>query len=328
MINLYILSENKIIHKIHETNLPIDDEPIWIDLYNVTATEEKLVESFLGVDIPTRKEMQARAVSKRTYTERDAIYMTSMLITKSDVNLPESHPVTFAIYKDYFIPVRYSQPKTFQIFSDYITNNDFDVIPTGHSLFIGLMDAIIDRFAGILEKARTNIDNSANAVFRLKENRKKDDTGEINYREIISKIGATGRLISKTKESSVAIERTISYARKAEVIDWDEKHEERMKSLLRNIDSLGDYADYLSNETNFLLDATLGVIGIEQNDVMKLLSVVSIIFLPPTLVASIYGMNFRIMPEIDWAEGYYFAIGLMIFSAVFSYRYFKKQKLF
>lgn len=327
MINLYVLSENKIIHKIHDSNLPIDDEPIWIDLYNVTSTEEKLVETYLGVDIPTRKEMQARAVSKRTYTENSAIYMTSMMITKSDVNLPESHPVTFALYKNCFITVRYSQPKTFQIFSEYITNNDFEVIPTSQTLFIGIMDAIIDRFAGILEKARTNIDNCANSVFRLKENKKKAEQ-EVNYRDIISKIGETGRLVSKTKESAVAIERTLSYASESKVIEWEGQYIDRMKSLIKNIDSLGDYADYLSSEANFLLDATLGVIEIEQNDVMKLLSIVSIIFLPPTLVASIYGMNFRIMPEIDWEAGYYFAIGLMLFSAIFSYRYFKKQKLF
>lgn len=326
MINLYILSENKIIHKIHDSNLPIDEDPIWIDLYNVTAVEEKLVESYLGVDIPTRKEMQSRAICKRSYTENNAIYMTSMLIAKSDQSLPESHPVTFALYKDCFITVRYSQPNTFKIFSDFILNNDFDELPTGQSLFVGLMDAIIDRFAGILEKARTNIDNAANAVFRLKENRKKDY--EINYREIISKIGATGRLISKTKESAVAVERTLSYACESEVVNWDEKFIHRMKSLIKNIDSLGDYADYLSSESNFLLDATLGVIEIEQNDVMKLLSIVSIIFLPPTLVASIYGMNFKIMPEIDWESGYYFAIGLMFLSALISYRYFKKQKLF
>lgn len=326
MINLYVLSENRIIQKTHDSNLPIDDDPIWIDLYNVTATEEKLVETYLGVDVPTRKEMQARAVSKRTYTENNAIYMTAMIINKSDVNLPESNPVTFALFDNCLITVRYSQPKTFKIFSDHITNNDFEVIPTGQSLFVGIMDAIIDRFAGVLEKARTNIDHAANTVFRLKDGKKVED--DVNYREIISKIGETGRLISKTRESAVAIERTLTYARKSDIIDWNENQIERMGALLKNVDSLGDYADFLSSEANFLLDATLGVIGIEQNDVMKLLSIVSIIFLPPTLVASIYGMNFKTMPETHWESGYYFAIGLMLLSAILSYRYFKKQKLF
>jgi len=324
MINLYILSGNKIVHKVHDANMPIDDEPLWIDLYNVTPLEEKIVEKYLGIDIPTRAEMRARAVSKRTYTENNAIYMTAMIITKSDVHLPESHPITFAIYKNFFITVRYSHPKTFQIFSDHILEKEMEEKPTAQSIFIGLMDAVVDRFAGILEKARTNIDHAANSVFQLRENKKSVD---VSYRQIITKIGATGRLISKTRESAFAIERTMSYASNATSIKWDKGLLERIENLLKIIDSLGDYADFLSNETNFLLDATLGVIEIEQNDVMKIFSIVSILFLPPTLVASIYGMNFKIMPETDWDGGYFFAIGLMVFSAIISYKYFKKQKL-
>lgn len=324
MINLYIKSGNSIIHKIHDPDLPIEDDPIWIDLHNVTATEERLVESYLGIDVPTRKEMQARAVSKRLYAENDAIYMTSMIITKSDVHLPDSQPITFALYKNHFITVRYSQPKTFAIFSDHITSSDFETAPNAQKLFVGLMDAIIDRFAAVLEKARTNIDVAANNVFRLREHKK--DNVEINYREIITKIGATGRLVSKTRESAVAIERTLTYASQSQAVKWAPELLSHMKALLKNVDSLGDYADFLSNENNFLLDATLGVIGIEQNDMMKIFSIVSIIFLPPTLVASIYGMNFRSMPEIDWEAGYLYAIGLMLLSALFSYKYFKKQK--
>ena len=109
-------------------------------------------------------------------------------------------------------------------------------------------------------------------------------------------------------------------------IKFETQLHHRLNALLKDTISLADYADFLSNETSFLLDATLGVVNIEQNDVMRIFSIVSIIFLPPTLVASIYGMNFRIMPEINRSAGYFYAIGLMFISAALSYRYFKKHK--
>jgi magnesium transporter len=118
----------------------------------------------------------------------------------------------------------------------------------------------------------------------------------------------------------------MTYVSQSTSIKFDKPLHQRILSLLKDASSLSDYADFLSNETSFLLDATLGVVNIEQNDVMRIFSIVSIIFLPPTLVASVYGMNFRIMPEINWESGYFYAIGLMFLSALLSYRYFKKHK--
>jgi magnesium transporter len=325
MINLYFLDQdNKIKHTIHDPNLPFDEDPVWIDLYNITPSEEKMVESHLGIDVPTKQEMVARAVSKRLYTENGATYTTAMMIAKSDERLPHSEPITFIIYNNCLITVRYSQPLTFTKFAEHILENTFEVIPTSQSLYVGLMDAAVDRLTAILEKARTNIDKTANSIFQLQNKKEKVS---INYRSILTQIGSTGRLVAKAMESSVSMQRIMTFATQSASVKWQDSHIDRINVLLKDLDALGDYADFLSNETSFLLDATLGVINIEQNDVMKIFSIVSIIFMPPTLVASIYGMNFRLMPEIDWEAGYFYAIGLMLFSAVLSYRFFKKQKL-
>lgn len=325
MINLYFLDEsNKIKHSEHDPNLPIDEDPIWIDLYNITPAEERLVEAYLGIDIPTKQEMIDRAVSKRLYVENGATYTTAMMIAKSDERLPRSDPITFVIYKNCLITVRYSQPQTFIKFTEHFTEHPFETKPNAQSLYVGLMDAAVDRLTSILEKARTNIDKTANIIFQLQN---KKDKVSINYRGILTQIGTTGRLIAKAMESSVSMQRTMTFATQSASVEWEQNHLDRIEVLLKDLDALGDYADFLSNETSFLLDATLGVINIEQNDVMKIFSIVSIIFMPPTLVASIYGMNFRLMPEIDWEAGYFYAIGLMLFSAILSYRFFKKQKL-
>jgi magnesium transporter len=325
MMNFYNISDNIIIHSLHDHKHPIEAAPVWIDLYNITPEEEKAVEDYLGIDIPTRKEMQQRTVSKRLYEENNALYMTGIFIAKSETTSPESQAVTFVLYKNCLITVRYAQLHTFQTFSAFILKNNFKTAPTAHSLFVGLMDAVVDRFANILEAARYNIDNAAQIIFQLnaKNQAKKQ---EIDYRDLLTKIGSSGRLISKVRESVVTIDRIMTYASQAPSAKFDSHLHNRLAALLKDASSLADYADFLSNETSFLLDATLGVVNIEQNDVMRIFSIVSIIFLPPTLVASIYGMNFKIIPETNWESGYFYAIGLMFASAVLSYRYFKKHK--
>jgi len=324
MINLYNISDNIILHSIHDPKIPITSSPIWIDLHNLTPEEEKNVEDYLGIDIPTRKEMQQRTVSKRLYEENNALYMTGIVIAKSETSSPESQAVTFVLYKNCIITVRYSQLYTFQTFSNHITKTNFKTPPTAHSLFIGLMDAIIDRFANILEATRYNIDSAAQMVFQI-NSKNKQEKQHVDYREVLTKIGSSGRLISKVRESVLTINRIMIYAAKSDIIKFEHQLRQRLESLLQDALSLSDYSDFLSNETGFLLDATLGVVNIEQNDVMRIFSIVSIIFLPPTLVASIYGMNFKIIPETNWEAGYFYSIGLMILSALLSYRYFKKH---
>lgn len=325
MINLYFLNkDNQIEHIAHDPNLPFDEDPIWIDLYNITPSEEKLVESYLGIDVPTKQEMRERPVSKRLYVENGATYTTAMMISKSDERMPHSDPITFILHKNCLITVRYSQPQTFAKFAEHITEATFDKKPTAQSICVGLMDAAVDRLTAILEKARTNIDHVANAIFKLENKKERID---INYRDILNKIGSSGRLIAKAMESSVSMQRILNFSTQSASVKWQQAQLDRINVLLKDLDALGDYADFLSNENSFLLDATLGVINIEQNDVMKIFSIVSIIFMPPTLVASIYGMNFKMMPEIDWEAGYFYAIGLMLFSAIISYKFFKKRKL-
>ena len=145
-----------------------------------------------------------------------------------------------------------------------------------------------------------------------------------DYSEILGRIGRCGNLIAKVKESLVSLDRLVAFA--ALTLGKGNKTvAPRLKTVARDINSLSDHVNYLSNNVTFVLDATLGFISIEQNAIIKIFSVVAFIFLPPTLVASIYGMNFKIMPELDWTFGYPMALCLMVVSAVLPWLFFKRR---
>ena len=149
----------------------------------------------------------------------------------------------------------------------------------------------------------------------------------VNLQELIERIGEEGDFVSKMRESLVSIGRAVAFMQAVEDQARENKqvkeNKARIKILQRDIVSLTDHATFLSGKISFLLDAVLGLISIEQNGIIKIFSVAAVVFLPPTLVASIYGMNFAFMPELQWQFGYPFAILLMIMSAVLPYYYFK-----
>ena len=149
-----------------------------------------------------------------------------------------------------------------------------------------------------------------------------------NYKDILKAIGRKGDLTSKVRESLVSVGRLLLYlANEADSMRWAKETRAQLRGMQRDVQSLSDHAVYLSNKIQFLLDAMLGVVSIEQNNVIKLFSVAAVVFMPPTLIASIYGMNFhKNMIELDWDYGYPFAIFLMVLAAVLPYYFFKWKK--
>jgi magnesium transporter len=149
----------------------------------------------------------------------------------------------------------------------------------------------------------------------------------LSYKDILRAIGGKGDLTSKVRESLVSIGRLLLFlANEAEGMRWSKDVRLQLQAMQRDVLSLSDHATYLSNKITFLLDAMLGVVQIEQNNVIKIFSVAAVVFMPPTLVASLYGMNFRHMPELDWTYGYPMAIVMMLAAAVLPYYFFKWRK--
>jgi magnesium transporter len=301
----------------------VPDSAVWFDLVNPAHEEDKIVERKVGAAVPTREEMQEIEITSRLYVENGARYMTATLMCQSDTDTPKTTPVTFIISGHRLITVRYDEPRPFMIVGNKLARNCSPTV-TGESVLMDLLDAVIDRAADILERIGSEVDQISHDIFEP-EAGGADRTR--SYNEILKAIGKKGDLASKVRESLVSIGRLLLYlANEADSMRWAKESRAQLRGMQRDVHSLSDHAAYLSNKIQFLLDAMLGVVTIEQNNVIKIFSVAAVALMPPTLIASIYGMNFKHMPELDWTLGYPIAIALMLLAAALPYFVFKWKK--
>ena len=295
---------------------------IWLDLEHPTREEERLVESYLGLEVPTREDMLEIEASSRVYREGDALFMTAILLAKTETTAPEASPVSFILANGSLVTIRYCAPRAIQAFIARAQKTAGGYL-TGETAMVGLLEGIVDRTADILERLGLEIEALTREV--LEHQSHKPGRGR-EFREILQNIGRHGDLNGKARESLVSLGRVLTFLTQGISASQHPKDlRGRLKTLGRDITSLTDHSSFLSNKSNFLLEATLGMINIEQNAIIKIFSVAAVVFLPPTLIASIYGMNFQFMPELDWRFGYPLALGLMVVSAVIPYWFFKRR---
>ena len=292
---------------------------LWIDLVEPTQEEEALVEQILGHGVPTREEMAEIEISSRLYFENGVAFMTAILPAQADGDEPQMAPVSFVLAHSRLVTIRYHEPRAFNSFPPRAERTAMH-LPDAKTILIALLEAIVDRLADILERVAHEIDGVSRATFRRHGKASQD------IRSLLEEIGRKGDLTSNIRDSLLTLERLVGFLgivpaqRRA-----PKEMRERVKTLSRDVRSLLDHSGFMAQKVTFLLDATLGMINIEQNAIIKIFSVAAVIFLPPTLVASIYGMNFEHMPELDWLLGYPFAIALMILSAILPYLFFKRR---
>lgn len=312
------------------TGTTVPNGVVWLDLVAPTAEEERVVEESLKIDIPTREELAEIEASSRLYQEDGAAFMTANLIRRGENDRPESSPVTFIIKDNQLITIRYHHPQAFPVYIHRAMKPQTTAM-TGWGILLSLVEAVVDRAADHLERVGMIIDDTSRATFnsgRTPKGRKMRKKN-VNFSELLENIGEEGDFNSKMRESLVSIGRMTAFMQA--IIDQMRQTKEtkenrgRVRVIQRDIQSLTDHSSFLSGKISFLLDAVLGMSAIEQNNIIKIFSVASVVFLPPTLVASLYGMNFRFMPELDWKYGYPVAIGLMLMSAVLPWLYFKRK---
>ncbi len=300
----------------------LPDDAVWIDLFEPSPEEDRLVESTIGASVPTRDEMVEIEPSSRLYVERSAKYMTASLLCRVETAAPKLSPVTFIISPRALVTVRYDDPKPFALFASRACKEDAGE-RTPEGVLTGLLDAVVDRLADILEHVGTDVDELSQIIFQ----RAGAQAYRKPYQDLLKMIGRKGEIVSKARESLVTLHRVFLYL-SAEIEGQKPSKEvkSQLRTMQRDAESLTEHASFLNDKITFLLDAMLGMVGIAQNDIVKLFSVMAVVFLPPTLVASIYGMNFEVMPELKWSHGYPFALGLMIVSAVVPYLFFKWRR--
>lgn len=303
---------------------PLPDGVVWLDLVEPTPDEDRFVEAAVGASVPTREEMVEIEPSSRLYVEGQGRYMTASLVCNVDQLSPHLSAVTFILTPKALVTVRYDNPKPFELFAARACKaQGAQTLNTPEGVLMGLFDAVIDRVADILEVVGQEIDQLSAIIFR----RVGAQAYRKPYTDLLKQIGRKGDLNSKTRESLVTLQRVLLYLT-AEIEGQRPSKEiqRQLKPMQRDAASLSEHANFLNDKITFLLDAMLGMVGLAQNDIVKLFSVMAVVFLPPTLVASIYGMNFENMPELKWAHGYPMALALMLLSAIVPYLFFKWRR--
>jgi magnesium transporter len=301
----------------------VPDNAVWLDLVNPAPGEDKLIERLLGIAVPTREEMQEIEVSSRLYVENHARYMTATLMCNSDTATPKTTAVTFILSGHRLVTVRYDDPRPFMIVGNKLARNCPSNV-TGETVLVDLLDAVIDRAADILERIGIEVDRVSHDIF---EPDNAASGQALSYKDILKAIGSKGDLTSKVRESLVSLGRLLLFlANEAEGMRWHKDVRLQLQANQRDVLQLSDHSTYLNSKIQFLLDAMLGVVTIEQNNIIKIFSIAAVALMPPTLIASIYGMNFRHIPELEWIAGYPYAIGLMICSAILPFVIFKWKK--
>jgi magnesium transporter len=300
----------------------ITEAVVWIDLLNPTAEEEVKIERALKLDVPTREEQQEIEASSRLYLEDGAYFMTATLLYQPAQGEPRTTPVTFILAGQRLVTVRYAEPRAFSIYVTRCNRAESD-LKCGTAILIGLLETIIDRLADFIERIQAEVEGLSHSIFEI--------TGRAAARQrrfdvMLRAIGREGEITSKARESAHSFGRLLTFLVHAANERKEVKPlQARIRTATRDVASLTDHATFLSGKIIFLLDATLGMINIQQNDIIKIFSVAAVVFLPPTLIASIYGMNFHHMPELEWWFSYPLALVLMVLAAVVPYLYFKRK---
>ena len=307
--------------------LPLGEPPslpqttVWIDLFQPTQEEDRLAEGFLGAAVPTREEALEIEFSSRFYEEDGAVYMTSPLLTGIQSGKPILTPFTIIVGDNRIVTVRYEELRAFtQFLTRAVKPGVCTSVPT---VLITLIEEIVERSADVLERIGLDIDRINQEIFKKRTGRTHVGT---SLEDLIAEIGLQADIAAKARESLATLERLVQFAGVALPATFGKGMvRNRLKLAGRDIRSLEDHVTFQSNKLTFLLDATLGLISTQQNEVIRILTVGTGIFFPPTLIGTTYGMNFQYMPELDWPFGYPFSLGLMLVSAVIPYIYFKRK---
>jgi magnesium transporter len=305
-----------------EGQVPVGDTSIWLDLLNPTPEEDAYVEKCLGISVPTRAEMREIEASNRLYSESGAHYMTAFVVYDVEAPQPKTTAMTFILAGQRLITVRYAEPKAFPLFLARVEKGDAPC-NSAPALLVGLIESIIHREADLIERIQDEVDKTAPLIFDSKGGQ---STRSKRLENTLKMVGREGDITARAQESALSLDRALSFlAGAAKERGDDARIHDRITSAHRDVHSLMEHMRFLSARVDFLLNATLGMISTEQNKIIKLFSVAAVMLMPPTLVASIYGMNFKKMPELEWVYGYPSALGLMIVSAVVPYLFFRRK---
>jgi len=318
------------------THHPSASDPasaIWLDLMDPSEDERTRVEAMVGFALPSRDALSEIEASSRLRSRGGVLYMSMpSAVSRPAGETPPGHdrgdrsgaaPIGFVLSRERLVTVRYQPLKGFDAVADKFEAGSL-APGSGLEAFIEIVEEIVDRIADMLEHLADEIGTLSAGAFTVDDTKgRKPIRSNRLLRIQLRQVGRLGDRLSGVRDSLQGLGRVVAYAAQS-TEDWSPAPDKtRMASVAADIASLNDYEEHLSNKVQFLLDAMVGLISIAQNDIFKVLTIVSIVGIPPTLVAGIYGMNFKNMPEYAWSWGYQWGLAVIVLSAVVPLVWFK-----
>jgi magnesium transporter len=299
---------------------------VWLDVFRPSEDDAAFVRRTTGLRLLSYAELSEVESSSRLRSEGDALYLSLPVCYRTPDGDARTTPVGLIVSDERLITIRFEELKAFEAFRERVDKGEL-AHPGTVGIFVALLEAIVDRLADILEEVGADLDQVAERVFGQNPDPARPPSGskaqDAQLRGTLKRIGRDGQLIAKVRSTLLGIGRIVPYVQ-GEARHWFPPEAlPRLDTLRQDVASLDEYETHLSDKVQFLLDAALGLISIEQNDTFRVLTIVSVVGIPPTLVASMYGMNFKNMPELNWAYGYVWGLGLIALSALIPLIYFR-----
>jgi magnesium transporter len=299
---------------------------VWIDMLAATHEEIAFVERETGLKVPSKEDLSEIESSSRLYTENGALYLSAPIIFRATSGFPQATPVGFALNSKRLVSIRFEELTAFTTFTATCAKVEA-VHSSSAGALAGLLDACIDRMADVLEQVGSDLDAVSRRIFRSDVvkpgHRIKFTVEDADLRATLRRIGRAGDLASLIRDSLLGVGRLVPYVLHLAGSWLPPEVRPRLEAVRTDVASLNDYESHLTAKVSLLLDATLGLINVEQNNIFKVLTIVSVVGIPPTLIASMYGMNFHDMPELSWSWGYPWGLGLIAVSAIAPIAWFK-----
>ena len=297
----------------------------WIDAFEPTASEMAFLRTAMGARVPTLDDLVEIESSSRLASENGALIMSLSATVKDDNGYPRTTPLGFVATPKRLATIRFAHLPSFESLSKQICDKG-ELSEGGYGALVTILEIIVDHVADLLERIGNDLDDLSRTVFDtglLGGKGKRPTKANTRLAHILKTIGRDGDLVSKVSESMLGLSRIVQYIgnKGQEAVTPELKG--RLDTVSQDVKSLHEYQEHLTGKCQFLLDTLLGLANIEQNNVFRVLTVVSVVGIPPTFIASMYGMNFKNIPEYDWAHGYAYGLTLIALSAIIPAAWFK-----
>lgn len=315
MLKAFIKRSNRLEQIVIQVNEQLTEDVVWVDIVEPTDEEQNWIKRVYNQDLPTESEIEEIESSSRFYLEGDKIYINSYFLDDFRDH-PQNVTVAFILTTDQLFSLHEVELTTFRLFRMHARHQFVSDGESSKSILLGLFETKVDHLADVIEEIYADLETISKEVLS-------SSTRDNDMEKQVTDLAKLEDLHGKVRINIMDQQRVLSLLHRKGQLSPPQV--EKLREILQDLDSLIPHTSFLFNKINVLMNATLSFVNIQQNKIIKIFSVASVVFLPPTLIASIYGMNFHLLPELSWEWGYPWALFLMFISGIAPYWYFKRK---